>query len=127
MIQFYFVSVLFLFITALMKLFDFYSSGLLFLLGVKQKLAESSVLRLIFCLVGIVTSLILLFFPTDPGPVFIGDLIPSITIFIEASKYLFYSDRYSQKIKNSEKNKILGYYLLLLAFAHFLFPSGVLI
>lgn len=127
MIQFYFVSVLFLFITALMKLFDFYSSGLLFLLGIKQKLTQSTALRLIFCLVGIVTSLMLLLFPTDPGPVFIGDIIPSITIFIEALKYLFYTDRYRQKIKNSEKNKILGYYLLLLAFAHFLFPSGVLI
>jgi hypothetical protein len=127
MIQCYFLSVVYLAVSGLLRLFDNHRSMLLFLLSFRQALSDNKKLRLAMGCGGFLLALLLTFFPVSPGPRALGDLIPAVFLVTEAVNYLRFAAKSSQILKNSEKDRIMGYAVLAAAAVHFLFPMGVLV
>lgn len=134
MIQQYFLSISYLVIAALLFLVDSYRRQISFAIRIKGALMENRKLLDAFFVSGIAISLLALFFPVYPGPVILGDLIPSIWIFYSA---FFFRFRYSEKrIEQGEvffetstldRTAKLGWITALIAVIHFLLPQFVLL
>ncbi len=128
MIQFYFISIIFLVLTSLLHLFPFYRAELMFLLPLKQALSENKKVRVVFFLTGIVITIFLIVFPVSPGPKLLGDLIPSLTTLISSFYFLtFDNGKVKEVIKTGDKDRFFGYAIFIVALVHFIYPSGVLV
>jgi len=127
MIQFYFISVVYLVVAGLLHLFDTYRSKLLFLLAFRQALSDSKKLKVWLFIIGIIITVVLILFPVTPGPRFLGDLFPAIMVFIQSIYFLRFDGKYKELLKSRDKGWIMGYAIIAVAGVHFLFPSGVLI
>ena len=77
MMPFYFLTVAFLLLAALLLLVDSYRRQLSFLLVFRSRLREDSLALGIFTLSGLLIALVELLFPRAPGPVLAGDFIPA--------------------------------------------------
>ncbi len=88
----------------------------------------------LFFLTGCLTSLLLLFFPSYPGPMILGDLIPSLVVLYN-TLYFYITIRRREKDGRTEyldasragRRIVLARISLLTALLHFLLPSFVLI
>lgn len=130
MMPFYFLTVAFLLLAALLLLVDSYRRQLSFLLVFRSRLREDSLVLGIFTLSGLLIALGALLFPIAPGPVLAGDFIPAAMC---AAVSMFFRFTCSEKRRpgavsgSSSRPRIFGYACLAAAFLHFLFPSFVLL
>ena len=134
MIQGYFLSLIYLVLSSLIYFQSKYRLELAFMLRFTDALERDRRYLYSFSGLGLLTFLILLFFPVSPGPAILGDLVPSLVVlyntlyfFImikrkEKSERAEYLDR-----KRSERRTALGWISVTVALLHFIFPSFVLI
>jgi hypothetical protein len=129
MAQIYFLSVIYLFLSACLLLVDKYGATFLFLINLKTFYHSKKSYPTIFMVTGLVIAAGLIFFPMSPGPVVLGDFLPAINILID----VFYFFLHSKKEKadtftvNNSKRNALGFTTLGVAVFHFLFSSIVLL
>lgn len=134
MIQCYFLSIVFLLFSSIMFLQNRYRFQLSFSLRFTEALEKNDKYLYIFSLSGIFIFLSLLFFPINPGPVIIGDLVPALIVLYD-TLYFFITYMRKKKEKGSDyliikkegRRVFLGYLSLTVAFLHFFFPSFVLL
>ncbi len=134
MIQGYFLSIFHLLLSAMIYLQGKYRVELSFMLRFTDALEKDRRKLYAFSLFGLVTVLILLFFPESPGPVILGDLIVALMVLYNTI-YFFLMIKRKEKseksdyldTKRGERKIVLGYISLSLAVLHFLLPSFVLI
>ena len=127
MIQFYLLSVLYLVLASGLLLVDKYGSTVFFLINLKTFYNSKKLIQIICLSVGAVILLGVIFFPVNPGPMVLGDLLPAINLAL----VLFYFVRKVGKTDivdyNNEKRNALGFITLGVALIHLLFPSIVII
>ncbi|MBR4427307.1 MAG: hypothetical protein IKS77_06350 [Spirochaetales bacterium] len=127
MIQFYLLSVLYLVLASGLLLVDKYGSTVFFLINLKTFYNSKKLIQIICLSVGAVILLGVIFFPVNPGPMVLGDLLPAINLAV----VLFYFVRKVGKTDivdyNNEKRNALGFITLGVALIHLLFPSIVII
>lgn len=128
MAQFYLLSVLYLFLWSGVLLSFRYGTKILILINLRNIFEESGRNRKLSVVVGVCIVLGLSFMPLDPGPSFLGDLIPALTVLVlviyQVLNPLDKVDGYSE---DGSKGIILGYISFVVASIHLLFPSIVLI
>ena len=127
MIQFYLLSVVYLVLASGLLLVDKYGSTFFFLINLKTFYNSKKLTQIICLSVGAVILLGVVFFPVNPGPMVLGDLLPAVNLAI----VLFYFVRKVGKTDivdfNNEKRNALGFITLGVALIHLLFPSIVII
>ena len=127
MIQFYLLSVLYLVLASGLLLVDKYGSTVFFLINLKTFYNSKKLTQIICLSVGALILLGVVFFPVNPGPMVLGDLLPAINLAV----VLFYFMRKVGKTDivdyNNEKRNALGFITLGVALIHLLFPSIVII
>ena len=127
MIQFYLLSVLYLVLASGLLLVDKYGTSVFFLINIKNFYNAKKSTQIICLVVGAVIMLGIIFFPVNPGPMVLGDLLPAVNLAI----VLFYFVRKVGKTDivdfNNEKRNALGFITLGVALIHLLFPSIVII
>ncbi len=134
MIQGYFLSVFYLIFSAMIYFQGKYRIELSFMLRFTDELEKDRKKLYVFSSLGLLTFLILIFFPQSPGPVILGDLIPALIVLYNTI-YFFVMIKRKEKsgrgeyldTKRGERKIILGYISLSAAVLHFLLPSFVLI
>ena len=82
MIQFYLLSVLYLVLASGLLLVDKYGSTVFFLINLKTFYNSKKLIQIICLSVGAVILLGVVFFPVNPGPMVLGDLLPAINLAI---------------------------------------------
>lgn len=134
MLQIYFLSLAYIVLSSLLLLLDYYREPLAFLLKFRAMLRDSKRAQYFYFISGIAISVLALFFPIAPGPMILGDLLPAITVLLQAFYFLI---AYSEKNRDrglvfngaslEERKRNAGYASLVIALLHFIFPSFVLI
>ena len=98
------------------------------LINLKNFYYSKLVYQIAWPIIGLLICVGLVFFPINPGPTVIGDLLPIINIMILV---LFFVRRIGSDNKavdyNNEKRNALGFISLGVALIHFLFPGLVII
>ena len=135
MIQGYFLSIFYLVLSALIYYQSKYRMELSFMLRFMNLLEKNRRFYILFISCGFLTFLILFFFPIYPGPMILGDLIPSLMVLYNTLYFLV-------MIKRKEKNEKAENYLdmkslsrklflarlsIIVAIVHFFLPSFVLL
>lgn len=134
MIQGYFLSIIYLIVSSLLSYLSKYRLSLSFMLRFSDLLKNNKKISLSFFFIGLLTSLLLLFFPIYPGPTILGDLMIALVVLYDAL-YFFVDSRRAQNndresYLNPKKERrmiFLARLSLVCAIIHFLFPSLVLI
>ena len=127
MIQFYLLSVLYLVLASGLLLVDNYGSMVFFLINLKT-LYNSKKLTQIICLsVGAVIMLGVVFFPVEPGPMVLGDLLPAVNLAVVLLYFVRKVGKTDIVDFNNEKRNALGFITLGVALIHLLFPGIVII
>ncbi|MGN1164566.1 MAG: hypothetical protein ACI4S4_07180 [Candidatus Ornithospirochaeta sp.] len=134
MIQSYVLSIVYLVLSALMFIQNRYRLMLSPVLRFSTFLMEKRRALNIFTLIGLLLALTLLFFPLSPGPMFLGDLIPSLMILYESLYFMVVygkSEKDRSKdyldMKKEGRRQTLGWISILVAVLHFVFPAFVLL
>ena len=133
MIQGYLLSIIYILFSAFLFLLDFYRQRLSFMLRPRAMLEEKKACLNAFSIAGFLLALALLFFPISPGPMIIGDLVPSVFILGSAAYFrIFYSNKNKDRAHfyydgNTGHRKGIGFAYLVIAILHFLFPRFVLL
>lgn len=128
MAQIYLLSVLFLFISAGLLLVDKYGNILLVLINLKTFFVDHKWFRIGYLIAGCVLALGLSFFPMDPGPAMLGDIIPAANIVILVLYFVRQMGKEENEVRYNDNTKIaLGFATLGVAIIHFLFPGIVLV
>lgn len=128
MAQIYLLSVLFLFVSAGLLLVDKYGNILLVLINLKNAFQAHKWLRIGFLIAGCILALGLTFFPMEPGPAMLGDLLPAANIVILVLYFLRQLGKDGTEVQYNDSRKIaLGFITLGIAVIHFLFPGIVLV
>ena len=125
--QIYLLTVIYLIVVSLFLLLDSYREHLTFLIRYRHLLLTNVKLRVICFGFGVLLSLLNLFFPSSPGPKFLGDLLPSISLFFSSFFFLALKE---EKIGVSTiygRGKHRGLILLGVAILHFLLPNCVIL
>ncbi len=125
--QIYLLTVLYLFITGLFLLIDNYRELLAFLIRYRHLLLSSVKARVCAGALGIILSLLNLFLPSYPGPMYLGDLIPAVALFLSAFYYFTLKEERIGDATLYAKGKTRGTLLLLSAVFHFILPTCVLL
>ena len=127
MIQFYLLSVLYLVLASGLLLVDKYGSRLFFLINLKTFYNSKKITQIICLSVGALILLGVVFFPVNPGPMVLGDLLPAINLAIVLLYFLRKVGKADIVDYNNEKRNALGFITLGVALIHLLFPSIVII
>lgn len=134
MIQGYVLSILFLVLSGLMFLQNKYRIQLSVFLRFSNILRERKKVLWGFFASGMVLFLVLFFFPLSPGPMVLGDLIPSLMILYDSIYFLvvYSKDENEMRkayldVKKEGRRVVLGWVNIILALVHFVFPSFVLL
>ena len=129
MAQIYFLSIIYLFLSACFLLVDKYGSSFLFLINLKTFYYSKKSYPTIFMATGLVLAAGLLFLPMSPGPIILGDFIPAVNILIDV--FYFFHQEHKDKTNsftvNNSKRNALGFVTLGVSVFHFLFPFIVLL
>ena len=129
MAQIYFLSIIYLVLSACLLLVDKYGSSFLFLINLKTFYYSKKNYPTIFMIIGLVLAAGLLFFPMSPGPVILGDFLPAVNILVDVF-YFFHQahkDKTNSFTVNNSKRNALGFATLGVSVFHFLFPFIVLL
>lgn len=82
MIQLYPLSLLLLTVAALFSFLEVFRTELSFFLRFKIWLRKNDRARMILCIITMLTVFLMLLFPLYPGPMILGDLFPSLSLFL---------------------------------------------
>ena len=88
MIQLLPLRVLYLVFTSLMMLFEVFPAELSFMRVIRVKVRRVRKLRIALALSGFVLGILTLFLPIQPGPVILGDFLPSVALMLSAFHYM---------------------------------------
>lgn len=127
MIQFYLLSVLYLVLASGLLLVDKYGSRLLFLINIKNFYIAKKRTQIICLVIGVVILLGVVFFPVEPGPMVLGDLLPALNLAVVLFYFLRKVGKTDTVVFNNEKRNALGFITLGVALIHLLFPGIVII
>ena len=127
MIQFYLLSVLYLVLASGLLLVDKYGSRLFFLINLKTFYNSKKSTQIICLIVGALILLGVIFFPVNPGPMVLGDLLPAVNLAIVLLYFLRKVGKTDIVDYNNEKRNALGFITLGVALIHLLFPGIVII
>ena len=127
MIQFYLLSVLYLVLASGLLLVDKYGSTFFFLINLKTFYNSKKITQIICLSVGAVILLGVVFFPVNPGPMVLGDLLPAINLAIVLLYFVRKVGKTDIVDFNNEKRNALGFITLGVALIHLLFPRIVII
>ena len=125
--QIYLLTVLYLLFTGLFLLIDNYREYLAFLIRYRHLLLASVRARAVSGALGMILSVLNLFFPSYPGPMYIGDLLPAIALFLSAFYYFTLKEERISNATLYARGKTRGILLILAALFHFLIPSCVIL
>lgn len=128
MIQFYLLSVVFLVLSAGLLLTDRFGTHLLFLMNMKTYYSSRKLVQTVWIVIGLVIATAIVFFPIDPGPIILGDLLPAATIVLVVLHFIRRLGKTdSVEDFNNGKRNALGYFALGVSLVHFLFPWVVVV
>ena len=127
MVHIYFLSEIYLIFSAAVLLADRYGMHLIFLLNARSFYLTGRKKRIVFPLIGLLLMVGLLFFPIEPGPIIIGDLMPAMMILVLVFNFFLSLSGGESENFSGKKDYILGILALAVALLHFLFPSIVII
>jgi len=127
MVQFYLLSVLYLVLASGLLLVDKYGTSFFFLINLKTFYNSKKLTQIICLSVGAVILLGIIFFPVEPGPMVLGDILPAATLAIVLLYFLRKVGKTDIVDFNNEKRNALGFITLGVALVHFLFPNIVII
>ena len=88
MIQLLPLRILYLVFTALLMLFEVFPAELSFMRVLRVKVRRLKNLRIALALTGFILGLLTLFLPIQPGPVILGDFLPSLALVLSAFHYM---------------------------------------
>ena len=125
--QIYLLTVLYLLFTGLFLLIDNYREYLAFLIRYRHLLLASVRARAVSGALGLILSVLNLFFPSSPGPMYLGDLLPAIALFLSAFYYFTLKEERISNATLYARGKTRGTLLILAALFHFLIPSCVIL
>lgn len=127
MVQFYLLSVLYLVLASGLLLVDKYGTSFFFLINLKTFYNSKKLTQIICLSVGAVILLGIIFFPVEPGPMVLGDILPAANLAIVLLYFLRKVGKTDIVDFNNEKRNALGFFTLGVALVHFLFPNIVII
>lgn len=119
MVQVFLATELYLLLSSAILLSDKYGDVIPFLYNLNSYYQSKQSLKIAGIVLGIVLTICMALFPMDPGPKFLGDLLPEITVLITVMK--------SVAGANSGRKKFVGNLCLAVAVLHFLLPSFVIL
>ncbi len=126
-VQFYLLIVLYLVLASLLLLVDKYGASFFFLINLKTFYNSKKLTQIICLSVGAVILLGVIFFPVEPGPMVLGDILPAANLAIVLLYFLRKVGKTEIVDFNNEKRNALGFITLGVALIHFLFPNIVII
>lgn len=152
MVQFYVLTIIFLVIGALILLHDEYGERFPVITRMQNIIFNNQTNTIVLLVLTAVTGLLKMISPIAPGPVVLGDFLPSVTLLSMAVFYTFEMKSLSTEQEDMDEDeiledasfvdseivdkaegfyyknkKIIGYVILGVAFFHFLFPGAVLL
>ena len=127
MIQFYLFSVLYLVLASGLLLVDKYGSRLLFLINIKNFYIAKKKTQIICLVIGAVILLGVVFFPVEPGPMVLGDLLPALNLAVVLLYFLRKVGKPDTVVFNNGKRNALGFITLGVALVHLLVPGVVIV
>ncbi len=126
MIQLYVLTLIYLFFSASMSLYDSYRRLFSFTFSFRHRVYESRKVRYLMVLSGVLLSILNFLLPQSPGPIFLGNLVPALACLYVAYYYIRVGKGGSaDAILNPSPVK--GIVLMVIALLHFLFPFLVLL
>ncbi|AEV30804.1 hypothetical protein SpiGrapes_3056 [Sphaerochaeta pleomorpha str. Grapes] len=141
MIQVYSLCIIYLLLGSGFLLSDSYGVQFPLLLSLRYYFRNSKRFRRFLVLSGILLAVALCFFPVDPGPVFLGDLIPMVNVLGLTLWYVSQAFKVVNSTSGEDENSVLeatgqyfernkrvfGYLTVCVACLHFLVPVSVLL
>ncbi|MCQ2398278.1 MAG: hypothetical protein MJ052_03135 [Sphaerochaetaceae bacterium] len=128
MVQFFFLAEIYLLTGSAVLLADTYGASVLFLIGIRSFVLGNRKTLIAFMVAGLVIASGLVLVPMEPGPLVLGDLIPSLTIILLV---LFYLKKLGEPERNLQtvykQHDTQGFITLSIAILHFTLPGIVLI
>ena len=103
MIQLLPLRVIYLLFSSLLMLFEVFPEELSFMRVLRVKIGRIRKLRISLASIGFVLGLLTLFFPIQPGPVILGDFLPSVCLVLTAFHY-------TGKVTEEEEAPIINAY-----------------
>ena len=123
----YFLTCVYMLLASAILLFQKYRSALAFIMDLRYPIINYKRVNNTLVLLGLVLASLNLFFPFNPGPVFIGDL-SSCVMCVFISIYYFIIARENTNIEKLNTIGVkIGYVILLLTSIHIIYPSCVLL
>ena len=122
MVQIYLFSEVYLLLAASIILSDRYGSSILILFNIKALYESKKIFRLAGIACGLVLVVLMCLFPIDPGPRFLGDFLPEVTILLVVIRIVV---NHSHE-KDGSKVKT-GFFCLFTAIIHMIMPSIVIL
>lgn len=141
MMQIYLLSVAYLLLGSAFLLSDTYGGRFSLLLSLRYVFRTKKGFQTIMIILGFALSLALGFFPMDPGPRLLGDLIPLANTVMLTLWFLSHSLRHVEEEEPLEEKSVLvttglyfeknkrnfGFITCIVALLHFLVPMSVLL
>jgi len=138
MSQMYFLEIVYLIFGSLLLLSDTHGVKYPLLLSLRYGFRNKKWLRVLLVAMGCILTILSIFVPYEPGPVFLGDLVVTITMFvltlwyIAATRHPVGADEEKTVLDEAktyiERNKeIFGFFVAIVALVHFLVPMSVLL
>ncbi len=153
MVQFYFLTIVFLIIGALILLVEEYGERFPTIERLRNQIFSNQTNAIVLLVLTAVTGILKMISPITPGPVVLGDFFPAIALLAVAVFYGFEIQSLGKDVSANEDEelfeddpafidseivdkaegfyykykKIIGYVILGISFFHFLFPGAVLL
>ena len=106
---------------------DRYGMNVIILLNVRSYYLSGRRRQIAFPVAGMILTLGLLFFPIEPGPVVIGDLLPAVCVLLCVFNYTLALSSSVQGNFSSKRDRFLGWFAVCVGIIHFLFPGIVIL
>lgn len=128
MVQFYFLSILYLLLASCLLLVDKYGTVFFFLINFKNFFISKRRIQIIAFILGALIAVGVVVFPISPGPVILGDILPAVNIIVVVLYFMRQMGREESVADfNNGKRNALGFVTLGVALVHFLFPGIVIV
>ncbi len=126
-VQVYFLSEIYLLISAMIFLADRYGMNVIILLNVRSFYLAGRRRQIAFPIIGALLTIGLLFSPIEPCPIVIGDLLPAACVLLCVFNYMLALGSSVQGNYSTKRDRFLGWFALCVGIVHFLFPRIVIL
>ena len=132
MIQLYPLTIIYLLFVSLMNLLEVYKTELSILLRFKHYLIKNARWRKAFFMTGLVIGALKIFFPMYPGPMFLGDILPALTVMWSSLYFMKIGRAADDHVFTGEDRKDnpwwkRGALMMAVAVIHLIFPNFILL